>query len=149
MHCDGFIHLKSKEADLFEFAVRKIDLCSVFFPTVYRTLNLFFLEKVFLTRLEYLKMEDFDDSEFQSGEAGASESFPMQCSALRKGGYVLIKDRPCKIVDMSTSKTGKHGHAKVNLVGIDIFTGRKYEDISPSTHNMSVPNVVKKEYTVS
>lgn len=93
-------------------------------------------------------MEDFDDSEFASGEAGASESFPMQCSALRKGGYVLIKDRPCKVVDMSTSKTGKHGHAKVNLVGIDIFTGRKYEDISPSTHNMMVPNVVKKEYTV-
>lgn len=92
--------------------------------------------------------DEFDDSEFASGEAGASESFPMQCSALRKGGYVLIKDRPCKVVDMSTSKTGKHGHAKVNLVGIDIFTGRKYEDISPSTHNMMVPNVVKKEYTV-
>jgi len=70
----------------------------------------------------------------------------MQCSALRKGGYVLIKSRPCKvmnaspssapavlpdcagslisifgqIVDMSTSKTGKHGHAKVHLVGIDV-----------------------------
>jgi translation initiation factor 5A len=92
--------------------------------------------------------EDFDDTEFTSADAGASESFPMQCSALRKGGYVLIKDRPCKIVDMSTSKTGKHGHAKVNLVGIDIFTARKYEDISPSTHNMMVPNVTKKEYNV-
>jgi len=28
--------------------------------------------------------------------------------------------RPCKIVDMSTSKTGKHGHAKVHLVAIDV-----------------------------
>ena len=87
-----------------------------------------------------------DDFEFTSGESGASETFPMQCSALRKGGFVLIKDRPCKIVEMSTSKTGKHGHAKVNMVGIDIFTARKYEDISPSTHNMNVPNVVRKEY---
>ena len=30
--------------------------------------------------------------------------------------------RPCKIVDMSTSKTGKHGHAKVHLVAIDVST---------------------------
>ncbi|KAM0751073.1 eukaryotic translation initiation factor 5A-2 [Meredithblackwellia eburnea MCA 4105] len=83
---------------------------------------------------------------FESASAGASLTYPMQCSALRKGGHVVIKGKPCKIIDMSTSKTGKHGHAKVNLVAIDIFTGKKYEDISPSTHNMEVPNVSRSEY---
>jgi translation initiation factor 5A len=86
------------------------------------------------------------DEEFHSADAGASDTYPMQCSALRKGGHVVIKDRPCRIVDMSTSKTGKHGHAKVHLVALDIFTNRKYEDICPSTHNMSVPHVKRTEY---
>ena len=54
--------------------------------------------------------------------------------------------RPCKIVEMSTSKTGKHGHAKVHLVAIDIFTGKKLEELCPSTHNMDVPNVSRREY---
>jgi translation initiation factor 5A len=70
-------------------------------------------------------MADHDnDHTFESAESGASLTFPLQCSALRKNGHVVIKGRPCKIIEMTTSKTGKHGHAKVHLVATDIFTNK-------------------------
>ncbi|XP_066910237.1 eukaryotic translation initiation factor 5A-1-like [Clytia hemisphaerica] len=90
--------------------------------------------------------DKLDDCEVDRADAGSSLTYPQQCSALRKNGFVMIKDRPCKIVEMSTSKTGKHGHAKVHMVALDIFTGKKMEDICPSTHNMNVPNVGRKDY---
>jgi len=80
--------------------------------------------------------------------AGASETIPMEAGQIRKGGYICIKGRPCKVVNVSTSKTGKHGHAKCNFTATDIFTGKKLEDIVPSTHSTTVPNVFRSEYTL-
>lgn len=72
--------------------------------------------------------------------------YPVQASAIRIGGYILIRDRPCKVINMSTSKTGKHGHAKINFTAIDIFTEKKMEEICQSTHTINVPEVTRKEY---
>merc|ERR1712039_944807 len=49
-------------------------------------------------------------------------------------------------VEVSTSKTGKHGHAKAHIVAVDIFTSKKYEDLCPSSHNLDVPVVKRTEY---
>jgi len=71
---------------------------------------------------------------------------PLQASAFRKGTNILMKDKPCKVVDMSTSKTGKHGHAKVNFTAIDIFTGKKYKEICGSTHPMLTFDASKADW---
>ncbi len=71
-------------------------------------------------------------------------AFP-QASALKKGGFAVMNGRPVKIISMSTSKTGKHGSAKIHFVATDIFTGKKIEDICPSTSNMEAPNVKRTE----
>lgn len=37
---------------------------------------------------------------------------------------------------------------QVHLVGIDIFTSRRYEDVRPVGHMIQVPNIEKKEYSI-
>jgi len=93
-------------------------------------------------------MSEHDHETFEATDAGASHTFPQQAGTIRKNGFMVIRGRPCKVVDVSTSKTGKHGHAKCNFVGVDIFTGKKYEDMTPSSHNMDVPNISRTEYTL-
>ena len=93
-------------------------------------------------------MSDHEDVHFESADAGASDTYPMSAGSVKKNGYMVFQGRPCKVVDYSTSKTGKHGHAKASIVGIDIFTGRKYEDSLPTSHNVMVPNIKRTEWTV-
>eukprot|EP00747_Dinoflagellata_sp_TGD_P206514 gnl/TRDRNA2_/TRDRNA2_80211_c0_seq1.p1 gnl/TRDRNA2_/TRDRNA2_80211_c0~~gnl/TRDRNA2_/TRDRNA2_80211_c0_seq1.p1 ORF type:complete len:179 (+),score=26.30 gnl/TRDRNA2_/TRDRNA2_80211_c0_seq1:58-594(+) len=90
--------------------------------------------------------EEQHQTEFESADAGGSMTFPMEAGQIRKGAFVLLKGFPCKVSETSTSKTGKHGHAKVNFVGYDIFTQRKVEDMCPSSHNMDIPNVKRNSY---
>ena len=87
-----------------------------------------------------------DEPTFESADAGASDVYPAEAGTLRKGSHVMIKGHPCKVAEVTTSKTGKHGHAKAHIVALDIFTGKKYEDLCPCSHNVSVPFVKREEY---
>ena len=86
-----------------------------------------------------------DDETFETVDAGSSHTFPIAAGDLKKGDHVCIKGFPCRVVEVTTSKTGKHGHAKANITAIDIFTGRKYEEVAPTSHSLPAPFVNKVE----
>jgi len=90
--------------------------------------------------------DDAADETFESTDSGASATYPCEAGQIRKGGHIMIKGNPCKVSDVSTSKTGKHGHAKCHFVAIDIFTGKKMEDLVPAGHTTAIPFVKKEEY---
>ena len=93
-------------------------------------------------------MSNIDDFDFTTAEAGASDTIPMEAGQIKKGGMIMIKGQPCKVSEVSTSKTGKHGHAKCNFVANNIFNNKRLEDMIPSTHTTLVPNVTRTEYTL-
>lgn len=79
-------------------------------------------------------------------ESNVAYTEPIEVNLIRKGMVILLKENPCKIIEISISKTGKHGHAKAHLVGIDIFTKKKCEDLSPTSHPMQRVLVKNKKY---
>jgi len=90
-------------------------------------------------------MEEF---EIHHADAGSEEKSSIPVNKLKKGGYVIIEDRPCRVVDIAKSKTGKHGHAKASIAGSDIFTGRRYETHLPTSHDIEIPFVDRSEYAL-
>mmetsp|Transcript_17638 Transcript_17638/g.41555 ORF Transcript_17638/g.41555 Transcript_17638/m.41555 type:complete len:168 (+) Transcript_17638:98-601(+) len=88
------------------------------------------------------------DSDCEFADAGASQTYPQQAGLIRKGGFVMINKRPCKVISVSTSKTGKHGHAKAHIVGTDLFTSKKIDALCPTSHNMDIPVISRADYLV-
>jgi len=89
-----------------------------------------------------------DDETFEQVDANSSLTYPVQAGALKKGDYVVIKGHPCKVIDISVSKTGKHGHAKASITALDIFTKQKLEEQAPTSHNLPAPFVKTANYTL-
>lgn len=61
----------------------------------------------------------------------------------------MLKGHPCKIADTKTSKTGKHGHAKCNITGIDVLSGRKYNEVHPGHIILAAFDLKRTEYDIN
>jgi len=71
-------------------------------------------------------------------------SKPVDVGSLRKGGYITVDGEPCRIVDITKSKPGKHGSAKARIVAIGIFDGVKKSFVKPVGANVEVPMINKR-----
>merc|ERR1712159_95917 len=98
----------------------------------------------------YKMAEEQNDADFEvnTGDAGASLTVSVEAGQIRKGGYIMIKGKACKVKDVSVSKTGKHGHAKCKFLATDIFSGATCEELCPSTHGIDVPVVKKTDWMI-
>ncbi len=63
---------------------------------------------------------------------------------LKVGKFVLIDDVPCKIVSIESSAPGKHGAAKMRVVGIGVFNGEKKTILKPSDADCEIPIIERK-----
>ena len=68
----------------------------------------------------------------------------VSVGSLKKGDTIIIDDAPCKVTDVSTSKPGKHGHAKVNLTAVGLLDGKKRNIVMPGHDKMDAPIIEKK-----
>jgi translation initiation factor 5A len=68
----------------------------------------------------------------------------MDVGELRVGGYMMIDGEPCKIVDVTKSKPGKHGAAKARIVAIGVFDNQKRQFVKPVDANAEVPIIDKR-----
>jgi translation initiation factor 5A len=69
---------------------------------------------------------------------------PASVGGLQKGDYVVMEGVACKVMDVQTSKTGKHGHAKVRFSGIGLIDQKKRVVVLPAHDNCDVPIIEKK-----
>jgi translation initiation factor 5A len=89
---------------------------------------------------------DDDNYEVATVDTGALGSTSISVNHLKKGGYVMLQGRPCKVVEIKISKPGKHGPAKANIAGSDLFTGDRLVAHLPTSHDIEVPLVKRQDY---
>jgi len=69
---------------------------------------------------------------------------PMDVGELRVGGYMIIDGEPCRIMDITKSKPGKHGSAKARIVAIGVFDNQKRQFVKPVDSGAEVPIIDKR-----
>ena len=68
----------------------------------------------------------------------------QEVRTLKVNRYMIVDEEPCKIVELSTSKPGKHGECKAKIVCIGVFDSQKRTVVHPVKHKVQVPIIDKR-----
>ena len=76
------------------------------------------------------------------------ETIRTTLNTIKKGKLIVIDGEPCKVTDLSSSRPGKHGHAKIRVVAVSISTGNKKNLLGVPHTEIEVPKLERKEAQV-
>ena len=72
----------------------------------------------------------------------------VEARNLKKGNYIVIEGEPCKIVDLTSSKPGKHGAAKIRIIATSIFDGKKTQLLTNGDRKAEVPIITRNNHQI-
>jgi len=102
-----------------------------------------------LTKEDALNAETDVDSDER--DLSPVHTYFQEAGSIKKGDHVMIKDLPCKVKEIFTSKIWKgpyRGCFQSKIIAHDIFTGKKFEHTCPASQHVNMPFVKRDEYTV-
>ena len=76
----------------------------------------------------------------------------VQPEEVKKPGFAMIRGMPCRLTEVShLPKATANGNKRCHLVGMHVFTGKKYDDTINCTagfHGIDVPVTSRASYTL-
>ncbi|MFH1432170.1 MAG: translation initiation factor IF-5A [archaeon] len=69
----------------------------------------------------------------------------VEAKHFKKGGYIMIDDVPCRVVDNAKSAPGKHGHLKCKIEAIGVIDNKKRMLMKPGDAKIPSPIIDKRQ----
>ncbi|MCC6033945.1 MAG: translation initiation factor IF-5A [Desulfurococcaceae archaeon] len=63
---------------------------------------------------------------------------------LKIGSFIIVDGEPCRVVEISKAKTGKHGSAKASITAVGLISKAKKVLVVPVDTQVEVPIVEKR-----
>ena len=67
----------------------------------------------------------------------------VDVSKIKKGGYIMHDNEAYRVIDITHSKAGKHGHGKYRIDAVSVIGSKKISIVVSSGHKIDVPIIEK------